>query len=183
MSWADTVGPSLAQVTALVAVERDGTLRCAAANEAALHDLLARQAHVLAAWNAVSRARGGPRAERLVAWVAAHFRPQSPPAPRPGPSRGDPAMGPAGTGPAHGAPAVAAEQGRHWDRAKREAAGVKDPELRAAFVRLRARALARGDAAGPPKRAVRTLDADTPPPPARAPSVAPSVAPSIATDD
>jgi len=132
------VGPALAQVTALVGLRReDGTLRCVAANEAALHDLLARQAHVLAAWNAVASARGGPRAQRVEAWVAADFRPQGVPNPPHQP------LAPLAPPTAEPTSAGDQAQGRYWRQAAQEAEGVSDPALREALIRLRARALAR----------------------------------------
>ena len=137
-TWANTVGPALAQVTALVGLRReDGTLRCVAANEAALHELLAREAHVLAAWNAVAGARGGPRAQRVEAWVAAGFRSQRVPSSPHQPPR--PPAPPTAEPPSTDDEAL----GRHWRQAAQEAEGVSDPALREALTRLRARALAR----------------------------------------
>ncbi len=127
--WRRLVGQTLGEVTASLGVNEQGALRIMAGNEAACREVLARDSHVLAAWNAMAVRLGGRRAERLVCWVnpqvgrnARRAHPEVTPTAR--------ATEPAAR------PAAALDQ----DLARRLApAEVADPEIGAALGRIAAK--------------------------------------------
>jgi len=67
--WRQLVGRTLGELTATLGVNAAAELRIMAGNDAARREVLARDSHILAAWNAVARQRGTPEAQTLVCWV------------------------------------------------------------------------------------------------------------------
>lgn len=138
VGWAQLVGDSLAEVTALVGVTDDGTIRVATAHESARREIVALSAHVIAAWNGVARQIRGPQAQRLEAWVARDFQAQEA-SPQGGGSRG-------------GRPAAAAPRepsDASLVRARGEADGVRDAAVRERLARIRALTLDQASEAPP----------------------------------
>ncbi|MGM0575103.1 MAG: hypothetical protein ACQEXJ_05165 [Myxococcota bacterium] len=125
-SWQTLVGATLAESTALVGVDDEGRLRVMAANETACRELLAREAHVLAAWNARATRLRARRAETLVCWVRPGLKTR--PAPRTGP-----------------APEPPPPEPRQVEAAEILVGEVRDPGVRSALVEMRARALRRAE--------------------------------------
>jgi alkylated DNA nucleotide flippase Atl1 len=123
-SWQRLVGATLADATALVGIDADGTVRVMARNETAQRELLAREGHLLASWNATARGLKARRAERIVCWLRPDLVTQ--PAPMA-------ARTPAAVEPTEAQRAVAIEG----------AAAVRDPRLRDALIDARARSLER----------------------------------------
>jgi hypothetical protein len=126
------VGGGLAEVTALVGLSADGTIRVATANDCARREIIALSAHVIAAWNGVARQIRGPEARHLEAWVARDFHAQG------ASSQGSGSPAPRGATPAPRDPSEAA-----LGRARSEAQGVGDAVVRERLARIRARVLDR----------------------------------------
>jgi hypothetical protein len=67
--WADIVGSSIAEESALVGLSPEGALRVMALNAAARDELVARADAVVSAYNTVVGQQTGSLAQRLVCWV------------------------------------------------------------------------------------------------------------------
>lgn len=126
VSWPQLVGATLAEATALVGIDAAGTVRVMARNETAQRELLAREGHVLASWNAMPRGPKGRKALKIVCWLRPDLvtRP-APDSPRPR--------------------RVAEPSVAQRNEASVGAAAVRDPRLRAALIDARARSLARAE--------------------------------------
>ena len=72
-SWQALVGATLAEVTALVGITDDGTVRVIAGNEAAQREILAREHHLVAAWNVLATKLRARKAKRFSCWVNPGF--------------------------------------------------------------------------------------------------------------
>ena len=68
-TWEQLIGSALAQETVLVGLSPEGVLRVMARHDAARRELLARRAHVLAAWNQIAKSLGAAQASELACWV------------------------------------------------------------------------------------------------------------------
>jgi hypothetical protein len=123
-SWQQLVGATLADATALVGIDAAGTVRVMARNETAQRELMAREGHLLAAWNAMAGGPKGRRALKIVCWL----RPDLVTRPAPEPTR-----------PRRTTEPSAAQR----TEASAGAAAVRDPRLKAALIDARARSLAR----------------------------------------
>ena len=75
--WADIVGASIAEESALVGLSPDGALRVMALNAAARDELVARADAVVSAYNTVVGQQTGSLAQRLVCWVNPEMSQQS----------------------------------------------------------------------------------------------------------
>ncbi|MEZ4267960.1 MAG: hypothetical protein R3F39_16425 [Myxococcota bacterium] len=125
-SWQQLVGATLADATALVGIDPEGTVRVMARNETAQRELLAREAHLVASWNAMA---GGParvKARKIVCWL----RPDLVTRPVAETVRPERALEPSAA---------------HRGAATLGAASVRNPRLKAALIDARARSLARAE--------------------------------------
>ncbi len=125
-SWQQLVGATLAEATALVGIDGAGTVRVMARNETAQRELLAREGHVLASWNAMAGARKGRKALKIVCWLRPDLVTRGAPEVARAPRALEPSM----------AQRTEASVG---------AAAVRDPRLKAALIDARARSLARAE--------------------------------------
>lgn len=123
-SWQRLVGATLAEATALVGIDHDGTVRVMARNETAQRELLAREEHLLASWNASNRGRAHRQARKLVCWL----RPDLVTRPAPEGLRPRRAVEPTD---------------EHRSVAAAAGAGVRDARVREVLIEARARSLAR----------------------------------------